>query len=197
MSNRAAGVNRFWLCVLGLIMIAAGAVGVAIGTGWIAWIPVPVDLPAVDAPVVPDPVTDQVAVMIMAGIGLLIMLAGIAWLVRQLPRNGSVKPFRLHDDPADGITTVDPAVIGEAVRGQLESFRGIVAANVRLRGSVRHPELTIKITADERADLAELVDRIRTQAVADLEQALDATVTRLAVQVEIDRVRGGVAEIRM
>lgn len=197
MSNRAAGVNRFWLCVLGLIMIAAGAVGVAIGTGWIAWIPVPVDLPAIDAPVVPDPVTDQVAVMIMAGIGLLIMLAGIAWLVRQLPRSGSVKPFRLHDDPADGITTVDPAVIGEAVRGQLESFRGIVAANVRLRGSVRHPELTIKITADERADLAELVDRIRTQAVADLEQALDATVTRLAVQVEIDRVRSGVAEIRM
>lgn len=197
MSNRAAGVNRFWLCVLGLIMIVAGALGVAIGAGWIAWIPVPVELPAPTAPILTDPGADQVVMMILIAAGLLIMLAGLAWLVRQLPRSGSVKPFRLHDDPADGITTVDPAVIGEAVRGQLESFRGIAAAAVRLRGSVRHPELTIKITADEQADVAELVDRIRTQAVADLEQALDATVTRLAVQVEIDRVRGGVAEIRM
>ncbi|MFC7620004.1 hypothetical protein [Microlunatus sp. GCM10028923] len=197
MSNRATGVNRFWLCVLGLILVASGAIGVAIATGWIRWIPAPVEFPAVDSTVLPGPVGDQSVVLIMIGVGLLIMLAGIAWLVRQVPRSGSVKPFRLHDDPADGITTVDPAVIGDAVRGQLESFRGVAAATVRLRGSVRHPELTIKITADERADLAELLERVRTKAVADLELALDATVTRLAIQVEIDRVRGGVAEIRM
>ncbi|GAB3765507.1 Asp23/Gls24 family envelope stress response protein [Microlunatus parietis] len=197
MSNRAAGVNRFWLCVLGLIMIVAGALGVGIGTGWIARIPVPVASPEPGESVLAGPVTDQVVVMIMVGAGLVILITGIAWLVRQLPRRESSRPFRLHDDPADGITTVDPAVVGDAMRGQLESFRGIAAASVGLRGSVRRPELTIKITADERADLTEVLGRIRSQAVADLELALDSTVTRLAIQVEIDRARGGVAEIRM
>lgn len=119
------------------------------------------------------------------------------WLVRQVPRRGLATPFRLTDDLEQGLTRVAPGVLSEAVEHQLESFGGVSKATAQLRGSVRDPELTVRVTADERTDLRELVSQIQQQTVPDLQTALDTTVTRLGVQVEVDRVRSGAGHVTL
>jgi hypothetical protein len=120
-------------------------------------------------------------------VGVLLFLAGLAWLVRQIPRRGLAQPFRLHDDVRSGITQVDSQTVSDAVRRQVESFHDVSQVVAQLRGTARDPELSLKVTADERADIGQLLSLIQTTVIADLQTALDTDVARLAVQLEIGR----------
>ena len=59
------------------------------------------------------------------------------------------------------------------------------SASAVLRGDARQPDLTVKVTASERADVRRLLDAIEAGPVRDLGVALDTQVRRLGVQVEV------------
>ena len=61
------------------------------------------------------------------------------------------------------------------------------AASAVLRGTARVPELTLRVSADDRTDLRGLLTSIRTEAAQNLSTALDTPIAHLGVQLDIDR----------
>lgn len=124
-------------------------------------------------------------IVVLAVVGVTLALLALAWLIAQIPRTNAAKPFRLHDDPTDGLTRCAPDVLTDAVEAQIKALPDVQNASAVIRGTVRQPELTVNVTASERANLPRLLDAIQTQVAADLGDALDTQLTRLGVQVEI------------
>jgi hypothetical protein len=58
-------------------------------------------------------------------------------------------------------------------------------ASAVLRGTASEPDLDLKVTVDERADLPGLLTAIDHRVASDLGAALDTQLRRLGVQVEV------------
>ncbi len=195
MRQLAGGLNRGWLAVIGVVLLVVGAAATLAttgvlgqllavsGTGWSA--------PAGGSPVVDDAATgllaQPVAIVAVAVVGLILALVGLAWLLAQIPRTNAARPYRLHDDAVSGLTVCPPDVLATAVADDIKSYAGVNAASAVLRGTSGAPELTVKVSADDRTDLRTLVAAIRDDAAANLSTALDAPLARLGVQLDIDR----------
>jgi len=64
-----------------------------------------------------------------------------------------------------------------------------------LRGSAQQPDLTRRVTADDRTDIAGLLVRLHDQVAVDLGDALDTRLRRLGVQVEVSTAQSGTGHI--
>lgn len=193
MRQTAARLNRAWLTVIGLLLVLGGLAVVLIGTGLLRRIGSAVGVALTrPAPATRIFGTSAAAafglpwvIVVLAVVGVTLALLGLAWLIAQIPRTNAAKPFRLHDDPTDGLTRCAPDVLTDAVEAQIKALPDVQNASAVIRGTVRQPELTVKVTASERANLPRLLDAIQTQVAADLGDALDTQLTRLGVQVDI------------
>ncbi len=197
MRQTAAGLNRSWLLVLGLVLLLAGSAGLAIGAGLLQSIGPNLGL-RLDQP---DPTTLVIAgnaaalfdapLMVLAvgvvAVGLLLL--GVAWLIAQVPRSNAARPFRLHDDPETGLTTCSAEVLADAAAKDIERLPDVLKASAVLRGTSAEPELTVRVVASDRADLPRLIESIQHPVADNLGTAMDARLQRLAVQIEIDRLR--------
>jgi hypothetical protein len=193
MRHHASGLNRAWLFVVGLLLILAGAAGIVIGTGLLAPAARSVGLSLTR----PEPsnrlfgqatasaFASSAVVALVVVVGVIIALLGLLWLVAQVPRTREARPLRLEDDPQRGLTRLDPGVLTDAVEAQIEALDGVQSATAVLRGDARNPDLTVKVTAGERADLPRLLQAIEAGPVRDLGTALDTQVRRLGVQLEV------------
>ncbi len=195
MRQLAGGLNRGWLAVIGVLLLLVGVAGAlattgvlgrlleAGGTGWSA--------PAGGSPVVDGAATgllaQPVAIVALAVLGVILAVLGLAWLLAQIPRTNAAQPYRLHDDAVSGLTVCPPEVLATAVADDIRTYAGVNAASAVIRGTSGAPELTVKVSADDRTDLRSLLTAIRTEAAANLSTALDAPIARLGVQLDIDR----------
>ena len=118
-------------------------------------------------------------------VGLILGLLGLAWLLAQIPRSNEAKPFRLHDDARTGLTRCEPSVLSDAVEEQVKALPGVQNASAVLRGTSTEPDLTLKVTASDRADLTLLLASIQNTVAVDLAGALDTKFRRLGVQLEV------------
>lgn len=195
MRQLAGRLNRGWLAAIGVLLLLVGGVATlattgllgrllaATGTGWTA--------PAADSPVVDGAasglLSQTVVVVAVALVGLVVALLALAWLLAQIPRTNAARPFRLHDDALTGMTVCSPDVLAAAVADEVRSYAGVNTADAVLRGTAGAPELTVEVSADDRADLRGLLFAIRTEAARNLSTALDAPIAHLGVQLDIDR----------
>ena len=76
-------------------------------------------------------------------------------------------------------------VLTDAVEAQVKSLPGVNGASAVLRGSAERPDLTLRVTADDRTDISGLLVRLHDQVAADLGDALDTRLSRFGVQVEV------------
>ncbi len=86
-------------------------------------------------------------------------------------------------------------MLSDAVEEQTKRLPGVTAASAAIRGSVDGPDLTLKVTADDRTDIPALLDRLHQQVAGDLGTALDTRLRRLGVQVEISSAKVSSGEI--
>jgi len=195
MRQLAGKLNRGWLAVIGVLLLLFGlaatlaTTGVLArlltmtGTGWPA--------PAPDSPVVDGAagglLAQPLAIVAVAVLGVILAVLAIAWLLAQIPRTNEARPFRLHDDATTGLTVCPPDVLATAVADEVTSYPGVNGASAVLRGTSRAPELTVKVSADDRTDLRGLLASIRTEAAQNLSTALDTPIAHLGVQLDIDR----------
>lgn len=91
----------------------------------------------------------------------------------------------MQDDVDRGLTIVQTSVLAGAVEDEVEALPGGSGTVAVLRGTARQPELTLKVTANDRTDLPALLNRIETEVAAHLAAALDTPVHRLAVQLDV------------
>lgn len=195
MRQLAGKLNRTWLAVIGIVLLLVGLVAALAatgglgqllgmtGTGWTA--------PAADSPVVDGAAAglfaQTLAIIAVGVVGLIIGLLALGWLLAQIPRTNAARPFRLHDDATTGLTVCPPEVLATAVADEVRTYAGVNAASAVLRGTSRVPELTLRVSADDRTDLRDLLTSIRTQAAQNLSTALDTPIAHLGVQLDIDR----------
>jgi hypothetical protein len=203
MRQTASRLNRTWLTILGVLLLLSGAAVVLLGLGRAAplvgrlglgWTP-----PRPDRHLAGSEATAAFGqtgvVLLTAAVALLVALLALLWLVAQVPRTNAAKPFRLHDDARTGLTRVDADVLTRAVETQVKTLPGVTAASAVIRGTAARPDLTLRVTADDRTDVAGLLVRLHHQVAADLADALDTRLGRLGVQVEVSAGRGGTDHI--
>ena len=135
--------------------------------------------------------TSRLKLLLAVLVGLVVALLGLAWLLAQIPRKHEAKPFRLHDDAETGLTRVAPGVLTDAVEAQTKNIPGVSGAAAVLRGSVERPDLTLRVTVDDRSSVPAVLERIHREVAADLAGALDTRLARLGVQVEVSSAKTG------
>ena len=130
--------NRVLLTLLGLLLLAAGRLGLALSYAAFgaARARQPLLLPAARQFAHRNagwfwPVVAVVAVVL----GLL----ALRWLVRQVGTD-RVRHLELEPNPSSGTTTASSSAISDAVTDEVESYHGADAASVRLIGGERDPD---------------------------------------------------------
>lgn len=181
--RRVGRLNRPLLVLLGLVLAVSGALGLLWGTAVLP-LPGPPPSAAVLPPTTASLLAEPWAPLAVGGAGVLLALLGVGWLLAQLPWAGAVTPFRLHEDPADGVIECQPEVLAEAVREQVAALPGVHRAEVEVAGSAHRSSVALRVTVNERAQVADVVRRISTEVVQDLSIALDHPVVELAGRVE-------------
>jgi hypothetical protein len=168
MSRRANAVNRLVLTVLGLLLLASGGLGLALG------------LEAFGARRAASPVLPQEVSTFAEGrpwfwwvvVAVLLLTAGLAllWLLIQLKPDRTTRLDRT-TDAQDGYTTLHAGALTDAVEDEALSITGVssASANVHERRGLRvvlHVELT------ESADIDQVRTRLEDEVVAHLREGV-------------------------
>ncbi len=194
MRQFAGTLNRGWLAVLGTALILGGVYVVLASFGLLPGPKQDSRLVSADA----GPLLDRAWVAVgIAVLGVLLGLCALAWLGAQFPRANRPGPLRLHDDAVRGLTTCPPKALSDAVEDDLKALPGVASADAILRGTAKEPELSIRVGVDDRADLSAVLHSIRTDVVSNLSTALDTTMSRLAVRVDIEHGKRDTASITL
>lgn len=185
MSTRVDGTNRAVLTLLGVVLLGAGGLGLALGLGAFG-------TERSSSPVLPEQVRAFAADnpwfwwAVAAGC-LLLALLGLRWLLAQL-HSDRVGRLDLTADDREGTTTVHASALTHAVEEEAEAIRGIAAASAQVRGERRH-RLTLTVDLTEHADLAEVRRALEEQTVAHARQALDDPSLPVDIELRPDRGR--------
>jgi hypothetical protein len=176
--------NRVLLSLLGAILVAAGAAGLAAGLGAFG------TATRHRAVLTPDVSSwgDRYAWLwpVVAVVAALIGLAALRWLAIQL-RSDVLREVPLERDVRHGETTLSARAVTTALSQEIDSYFGVAAASARLRGTPYRSDLVIRATLDGRADLPDVRRRIETEAIAHARQALQRP--DLPVRLELHQAR--------
>lgn len=186
MRQTAGTLNRTWLAILGILALAAGTALLLQATGTLQTLAgtppegqkvITGNLPAFSA----QPWTIAALLVLAVIIGVL----ATVWIIAQIPRKNTADTYRLHADGHQGRTTCGPSVIASAVEDQMNTLPGVVSSSALLRGTATEPDLTMKITVNDRADIRELLRRVETTTLPDLVRTLEVPLQRCRVQIDV------------
>jgi hypothetical protein len=160
-------VNRLLATLIGLLMLATGVTGLALGLGALG------SAPAHAAPV-PASVPQQAmapsanALMGLAVAGLLALLLGLVLLrvelrVRARGRMGALryKPASSGQGRPRGRTVVRGGGLEHGARQSLEALPGVRSAQAQLAGNSERPDLLIELEIDAQTQLSTLKSEVR------------------------------------
>jgi hypothetical protein len=159
--------------VVALVLVAAGAVGLARSYGIFGF-----SDEAMDDPVLLRQVRDWVADndwwfwWAALAVALVLAYLGWRWLRVQLLPTPSMRQLTVVATDA-GRTTLPSAALADAVTTQIEGDDEVTGARVRLVGSEREPELDVRASVADGADLTGVRARVESDAVGAARQALE------------------------
>ena len=169
--NRPARLNRAVLTVLGLLLLLTGAFVLLVGSGAAitARLPVRADLPILPAGFLAPSWLPSVGLAVAVVVGL----AALSWLVAQAARAPATDIWQLADDARGGTTELDSATAAVSLAREISAYPGVRVASARLVGAHQHPQLHMRVTAEDGASLPDLRQQIDEVAVPRLVGALD------------------------
>lgn len=179
--------DRGWLLLLGLLSASLGAGGLVWGhwlhpgrrivgapfEGWVgeAWFP-----------------------WAVAGVGAVVTLSALAWLVSQFRRRRDrAGHFNAGDAPYDAPVSVRSKPIADAVAQHGEQVAGVISAASTVT-SDSPPTIELALVADSGADLAALTHRLGEQVRASLRRTLARPDAALVVRIGLKHQRSGVVD---
>jgi hypothetical protein len=168
MSSRANGVNRVVLAVLGLLLVAAGVLGLALGAGAFGE-------ERSTGQVLPQEVAtfpDERPWFWWAVVGGLLLIAVLAlfWLLAQLKTDRATRLDRT-TDARDGYTTLHASALIHAVEDEAMGLTGVTGASANLR---EHggPHMSLRVELADSANIADVRTRLEDEVVAHLREAV-------------------------
>lgn len=159
--------NRVWLAVAGSMLAAAG--GTALAAGLSAFGPHIAGLPLWTDAMSAWIVTHGWYWPLVAITGCVVALLGLAWALGQL------RGRRLSKMAVGGgiATRMAVRVATRAISADVCSYLGVRRTRVRFTGTRRRPQVVLRVTCDERADIADLSRRIHDDALVRLRTTLE------------------------
>lgn len=168
MSSRTNAVNRVVLTVLGLLLVAAGGLGIALGAGIFgSW--------RATSPVLPQEVSTFPEGRpwfwwAVAGVLLLITVLALLWLFAQLKTEWTTRLDRT-TNARDGYTTVHASAVTNAVEDEALGISGVTGASATLREH-RGPHVSLRVELADSADISEVRTRLEDDVVAHLREGV-------------------------
>lgn len=183
MSSRVNGVNRGLVGLLGLVLLTAGGLGLALGFGAFG---------NGRHPLLPQPMRnfaqDQPWFWWAVAAGSLVLaLLGLRWLLAQL-HTDRVSRMDLTADDRDGLTTVHASALTDAVEAEAEAVRGVAGASAQLRDQ-RGRRLALAVDLADHADIAEVRRILEERVVSHARQAVDDPELPVDIQLRPGRAR--------
>jgi len=179
-------MNRTWLIIIGILLLAAGVASILFSSGIMAQL-TGANLAGADDPVLADGpglLETVPASAVLVG-GIILGLLGLWWILAEVPRRRAASSYRLHEDPARGITRCDPSVLAAAVEDDAGSLPGVVSSTALLRGTAESPDLALRLTLNERADIQEALRLVRTDVLANLSRALEVPLHTAGIALDV------------
>jgi hypothetical protein len=189
MSRRTARGNRYGLVLTGLIVAIAGGLALARGFGAFADIDF-FGTAAAHDPLLSATESDYTAThvwvwYVLAVIAVLVALWALRWLIVQM-RSDRVRVLRIEPDRGRGSTNMRADALADALADEIDSYRGVDRAEVRVIGDPDRPRLHLVVGAERGSDLTTLRERIRTQALAHARQVLECDELPTLVTLRLD-----------
>ena len=163
--------NRIALAWFGLLVLVAGAAGMAASTGVFG--------AAFSRRTLFD---NQASSYIgdhggwlwpaVTGACLLLALTCLRWILALLASTDRAGDITIPGDTRQGTTIVQPAALTDALTREISAYHGVDAAKGRIIGDGRNPQIVLTVTPAPSADLHALHRRIETEALAHARQAL-------------------------
>jgi F0F1-type ATP synthase membrane subunit c/vacuolar-type H+-ATPase subunit K len=175
----ATRVNRVLLTLLGLLLLAAGLAGLAVGLGMLG--PDRAQRRVIDAGVTGAAASSWFRGGLALAAALVAVLA-LVWLLSQL-RTDRVRDLDLEADRSRGRTLLHTRAVSDAVTDEVETYRGVSRAHAHMHGDAASPKLVLRAVLDGRVAARDIADRVVSDAVPHTRQALDAP--DLPVRVEM------------
>lgn len=165
MSSHANVVNRVVLTVLGLLLLAAGGLGLALSFG--AW--------RATYPVLPEEVSafpDGRPWFWWAVAGVLLLTAALAllWLLTQLKTERTTRLDRT-TNARDGYTTLHAGALTNAVEDEALGVTGVSGASAHVYEH-RGQRLFLRVELADSADIGEVRTRLENEVVAHLREGV-------------------------
>ncbi|MCR2053534.1 hypothetical protein NSA19_11940 [Actinomyces bowdenii] len=107
-----------------------------------------------------------------AGASALVVLAGAALLLAQVPRRARTSPLRLTGHDGSLLATLDPQVMGRALAERAEEIPGVTSCSVWVAGSSRSTWLQATARISQDAEVTWTVGDLRRRLAQDAATAL-------------------------
>ncbi len=174
--------NRLMVALFGLLVLAAGAGGIAASTG------------VFGAAFSRHHLFDNRASSYIghhggwlwpavAGACLLLALACLRWALALLASTDRAGDITIPGGTDQGTTILQPAAITDALTREVSAYHGVDTAKSRIIGDGRDPEIVLIVTSLPSADLHALHRRIEAEALAHARQALG--MPSLPIQLDL------------
>jgi len=180
--------NRAVLTVFGLLVLLAGAAGMAASVGVFGT--------AFSRRTLFD---NRVSAYIgqhgtwvwpaAAFIGLLIALAALRWILALLVSTDRAGDITVPGSEAQGTTKLQPGALTGALTGEISAYHGVDTAKGRVIGDAANPHVVLHVTAKPAADLPELRRRLETEALVHARQTLDNPSLPIRLDLDVSRRR--------
>lgn len=193
----AGGLNRAWLTVIGLVLLIAGVGWLLVASGLLASAHprlAPEATPLRGAAGLLDQPWAPAAMIVAAA---LLVLLGLSWLARQVPRRQQAPTLQFHDDARQGVTLMESSVFSDAVARDVEDLEHVTAARALLRGSRAEPELILRVTVNERAEAQEVIDAIAGSVLPRAAEALGAPFADVGIELALTRQSRKSGQVRV
>lgn len=193
MSARVNTANRTVLVLIGLLLLIAAAVGLAIGfAARLAGVTLPRPQDAVLPPRTVTAANDSPWFWwAVAAVCVVIALLALRWLLAQFTTD-RVGHLDLTENDREGTTTLTAGAVGEAVAAEAKTYPGVEDASAHLRD---RPSRTLVLTVDvaEYADLTTVRGQLEAGVIAHARNAVDEPDLLVNVEFHPTRTRRSVA----
>ena len=179
MSSRANVINRVVLIVLGLLLLAAGGLGLAVSLGAFgAW---RATYPALPRAVSTFPDERPWFWWAVAGVLLLVAVLALLWLLTQLRTDRTTRLDRT-TNARDGYTTLHASALTNAVEDEALGIIGVTGASAHVHDR-RGQHLFLRVELVDSADIGEVRARLEREVVAHLREGVGDP--RFPVSIEL------------
>lgn len=163
--------NRFALLVFGALVLIAGLAGLAMSVGLFGK---SYSHHALFHNFVSNYIGDQGTWFwpATAALGVVVALLCLRWILTLLVSTDRSGDLDMPGRRRTGATVVKSSALTRAVTTEIETYRGVASAKARTVGDSSAPRLVVEVTALRGADIAELCERIETEALANARTAM-------------------------